>query len=247
MGTSNVRLSKIVAVEKTVKSKSQKSITNTHRKVQKPTLLSGLSRVYQPRDEEGEILPPESTQVQYSAEEAIAEATERLESLFDVVATKDWGNTQASADLVVEGKTLVEDVPVTYLLFLEKQAHDLNTFVSKIPVLDPSENWEWDSNQNCFRTEVVETNRTKKVPRVLVRAEATEHHPAQTEVWHEDIVVGTWKTTKYSGALPKQRKERLLAKVESLLKAIKFAREEANATEVPQKKVGAKILNWLFE
>jgi hypothetical protein len=35
-----------------------------------------------------------------------------------------------------------------------------------------------------------------------VKAEATEKHPAQVEVYHEDVVVGQWKTVKFSGALP---------------------------------------------
>ena len=57
------KLNQIIAIEKGVKSKSFQDLTEAHHAVQKPTLLSGISRVYQPKDEEGEQLPAESTKV----------------------------------------------------------------------------------------------------------------------------------------------------------------------------------------
>ena len=47
------KLNQIIAVEKGVKSKSFQDLTEAHHAVQKPSLLSGISRVYQPKDEEG--------------------------------------------------------------------------------------------------------------------------------------------------------------------------------------------------
>ena len=67
------KLNQIIAVEKGVKSKSLQDITAAHHKVQKPALLAGISRTYQPKDEEGEQLPPESARVQIKAEEALRE------------------------------------------------------------------------------------------------------------------------------------------------------------------------------
>lgn len=52
------KLNQIIAVEKGVKSKSLQDITAAHHKVQKPVPLAGISRTYQPKDEEGEQLPP---------------------------------------------------------------------------------------------------------------------------------------------------------------------------------------------
>ena len=72
---------------------------------------------------------------------------------------------------------LLSDVPVTYLLFLEKQLVDLHTFVRKLPVLDASETWAFDASADCWATEAIQTVRTKKIPRNHVKAEATEHHP----------------------------------------------------------------------
>jgi hypothetical protein len=240
------KLNQIIAVEKGVKSKSFAELTEAHHTVQKPSLLGGLSRVYQPKDEEGEQLPPESTRVQIRAEEVLKEMAATVTRLLDVTATKDYANCAARADVLVDGRTLLADVPVTYLLFLEKQLTDLNTFMKKLPVLDAAESWTFDNSADCWRTEPVRTIRTKKVPRNHVKAEATEHHPAQVEVYYEDVAVGTWSTTKFSGALPAKRVHDLAERVEKLQAAVKFAREEANAAEVSDKKVGDALFGYLF-
>jgi hypothetical protein len=240
------RLNQIVAVEKGIKSRSFQELTEAHHALQKPALLSGISRTYRPKDEEGEQLPPESTRVQIKAEEIIRQTTDILTKLFDVTATKDWANCQAKADVVVDGRALLSQVPITYLLFLEKQLVDLHTFIKKLPVLDASESWTFDASADCWATEPVQTVRTKKIPRNHVKAEATEHHPAQVEVYYEDVTVGYWRTVKFSGALSAQRVNELVERVERLQQAIKFAREEANNQEVEEQKVGEAIFTYLF-
>jgi hypothetical protein len=240
------KLNQIIAIEKGTKSRSLQEITDAHHSLQKAALLSGISRTYRPKDEEGEQLPPESTRVQFKAEDIIRKTVESLTKLFDITATKDWANCKAKANVVVDGKTLLSDVPATYLLFLEKQLVDLHTFIKKLPALDASEAWVFDSSADCWATEPVQTLKTKKVPRNHVKAEATEKHPAQVEVYYEDITVGYWRTVKFSGALPAQRINELLARVERLQEAVKFAREEANNLEVEEQKVGEKVFQYLF-
>jgi hypothetical protein len=184
--------------------------------------------------------------VQVKAEDVLRQIAANLTRLFDVTATKDWANCTARADVVVEGRTLLRDVPVSYLLFLEKQLTDLHTFVKKLPVLDAAESWTFDPSSDWYRTEAVRTLRTKKVPRNHVKAEATEKHPAQVEVYYEDIAVGYWTQTKFSGALPAQRVNELAERVEKLSQAVKFAREEANTFEVTDQRVGEAVFGYLF-
>ncbi|MGH3938182.1 MAG: hypothetical protein ACRDTG_06040 [Pseudonocardiaceae bacterium] len=135
------RLNQIIAVEKGTKNTSYAQVTALHHDAQKTAPLAGISRVYRPRDEEGEQLPPEAVRVQIKADDLIGRLTTTLTRLFDVTATKDWANREATADVVVDGEVLVVDAPVTWLLFLEKQLTDLHTFVTKLPTLDPSEQW----------------------------------------------------------------------------------------------------------
>lgn len=240
------KLNQIIAIEKGVKTSSFQTLTEAHQQVQKVALLSGLSRTYRPKDDEGEQLPPESTRVQVKAEELIRRVSTAIVELLDVTATKDWGNTQARANIVVDGQVILSDVPATYLLFLEKQLVDIHTFITKLPVLDPSETWQYDASTDTYATPPIQTVRTRKIPRNHVKAEATKEHPAQVEVYYEDVSQGTWSTVKYSGALPAQRINELQIRVEKLQQAVKFAREEANNLEVDRQTVGERLLNYIF-
>jgi hypothetical protein len=240
------KLNQIIAIEKSVKSRSFQELTEAHQALQKPALLSGIARNYRPKDEEGEQLPPESTKVQVKADDIIRKTVASLTRLLDVTATKDAANCVAKADVVVDGKVLLPKVPVANLLFLEKQLVDLNTFIRKLPVLDAAESWVFDPSADCWATEPMQTVRTKKIPRNHVKAEATEKHPAQVEVYYEDVTVGTWRTVKFSGALPAKRVNELLERVEKLQQAVKFAREEANNAEVTDVKVGDAFFGYLF-
>jgi uncharacterized protein YfkK (UPF0435 family) len=241
------KLNQIIAIEKSVKSQSLRELTDAHKMLQKDALLSGIARTYRPRDDEGDQLPPESTRVQVRTNDVIEKTVDILTKLFDVTATKDWANGTALADVVVDGEKLLEKVPVTYLLFLEKQLTDLHTFVKNLPTLDPSEVWGFDGATDAYATEPVQTTKTKKIPRNHVKAEATKEHPAQVEVYYEDVIVGTWQTIKYSGAMPASRVAELLERVRKLQDAVKFAREEANGIEVSEQKIGAKIFDFIFK
>lgn len=240
------RLNQIIAIETGLKSRWEGDKTELHKQAQKPTLFNGLSRTYRPLEENGEMQPAEHVKVQLSAKDVFDRLRGRLTELLDATATRDYGNCKAVADVVVDGKPLLKAVPVTYLLWLEKQLIDLYTFIGKMPTLDPAERWTKDANLGLYMTPTQQTNRTKKLPRVITKAAATKEHPAQTEVFAEDVVVGQWDLTKFSGALPEPEQRALLAKVEKLQKAVKFAREEANVIEVDRQRVGDTIFGWLF-
>ena len=242
----NSKLCQIIAVENGQKTRTADRKTKAYHLLQKGSLLDGLSKTYSPYQEGGEAFPSETTLVQVRVDEVVKDIREALLELFDITATKDWANCEARADIVVGGQVLVSQAPITYILFLEKQLEDIRTFCLKLPTLDPTEEWHWDENQNCFATKMQSRVKTKKMPRVLRKAEATKEHPEQVEVWHEDVGVGTWNEIKYSGAITAQRVKELVDRVEKLQRAVKFAREEANQIEVSVQKVGDPILNYLL-
>ena len=245
------KLCQIIAVETSVKTRVENELTEAHKALQKNELFNGLARRYTPRDDDpsrpaGEKLPDEDKKVQFKAEEIIKTTAEKLTELFDVNAIREYGNTEAKADVSVDGKVLLKDVPVTYLLFLEKKLVDMLTFVRKLPVLDAGENWTKNEAMDLFASGKAGTARTKKIVRPLVLAEATKEHPAQVKETTEDVFVGTWETTKYSSALTASRQNELIHRVVTLQKAVKFAREQANSMEVKEQKIGHTIFGYLF-
>jgi hypothetical protein len=173
------------------------------------------------------------------------EANDLFVSLLDVIYTQDTGNLVATADVVVDGKIIASELPITYLLFLEKQLTDILSVINKLPIMDEADEWTYDENRGCYVTEPTVSNRTKKVPRILVKAEATDKHPAQVEVYHEDVKIGEWSATKLSSAIPADKKKAMVARVVALQDAVKVAREKANSTEIEQKKVGENILKYI--
>lgn len=240
------KLNQIVAVENGEKTRVLNEETVLHREVQKLPLLSGISRTYAKKDDDGDDLPAESTRVQVNAEEVLEKLGSTLSNLFDITLTKEVANTKASADVVVDGKTILKNVPVTYLLFLEKQLVRLRTFVTKLPVLDPAQTWSKDPNTGVWATAATQTTKTKKVLRNHVKHPGDQFHAPQVELFHEDVIVGTWTKVEYSGAVPQTRVAELVERVDALSKAVKFAREEANNTDVNDEKAGKLVFDYLF-
>jgi hypothetical protein len=240
------KLNQVIAVASGRKADVAKVVTELYHILQKESLFDGISRTYKPRAEDGEALPAESKHVQKKAPELIKEATDAWTELYDVTLTQDRGNCQARADVVVDGRVVLREVPVTTLLFLEKQLHEVATFVGKLPVPDPAAKWEYDQRQDCLATVPTQTVRTKKVPKAFIKYEATKEHPAQVEVFHEDVVVGDWTTIQYTGRIGGREKNEILVRLKKLQDAVKVARESANAIEVEPQKMAQAIFHFIF-
>lgn len=241
------KLHQVLAAEKGVKADGYAVLNRVQHLIQKPALLMGVTRNYRPLTDGDVQLPPEVTRVQVRASDAIKDLTAVLTRMFDVVLTHEAANQVAKADVVVPGVgVLASQVPVTYLLYLEKQLIDLRTLVEHLPVLDPSEEWTFDTTTNSWRTPVTSSVRREKRKVVLVRYEATDKHPAQTEVYDDDVAVGTWDTVRESGALPQSAVNAMWERIGQVLEAVRVARQTANAIEVTQLEAGAVVLGYVF-
>jgi len=240
------KLNQVIALEKGTKQRTNDTITALHKISQQPTLFNGFSKTYRPKDEDGLVQPPQGQKVAYRAEEILDTVSKTLIGLLDVSATKDWGNQQASADIVVDGQVIVDKVPATYLLFLEKQLVTLRTFIEKMVELDDTLDWSVDPSSGLYRTDPVENTSSTKLQEPIVLYPATDKHPAQTQLITKDVVVGFWTMTKFSGALPSTRKKVLLDRVQKLLDATKVALEEANTLSIEEKRVGAAVMGYIF-
>jgi hypothetical protein len=241
------QLNQIVAAEKGQKSRINNDVTAVYHNLQKPALYGGFSKTYKPRDEEGDRYPDEGVVVQRHVADDLNLVATKLSQLIDVTLTKDVANTQARGSIRLPGEdTPFLTAPVPFLLFLEKQLVDFRTMISKVPTLDPSEVWELDYDTALYRTQPVGSFKTKKVPQVLVKYPATDRHPAQTEVFTSDEIVGEWTTTKLSGAMSRARRDELLERVNVFIDAVKHAVEEANRHEVTQQTAGKFVFDRLL-
>lgn len=240
------KLCQVVAIQTAKRPITQSKVTELYRRIQKQDLFNGFVRRYTPKDEEGEVLPDENKRIQATVDKCLEDFANTLGEMLDTVLTVDVANTNAVADITVDGYLIASRVPVTHLLFLEKQLVDIRSFLSSLPVLDPASSWVDDGKNDYWRAEPVTTVRTKKIRKSFVAAPATDKHPAQVEVYTEDEPVGTWTKTDISGAIPSTEKEGMISKVNNLIEAVKAAREEANATEVVRAEIGESLFSYLL-
>lgn len=245
-GGRKTKLNQILAIEKGIKTRVYRETTDLYKATQKPDLVNGFRKRFEPNEEGGETYPPESKVIQFTFQDVFKTVQAGMEELIDITGTKDWANTQARADVIVDNKVLIANVPATHLLFLEKQLQDMHTFVDKMVTLDPAEEWTWNAESGYHRTGEVSTHRTKKVQKGLQLSPPTKEHPAQTQMITVDEIIGFWKTVKISGALPRATKKKLLARIEKLKHAVVTAREEANNTEVQHQHHGKAVMDFIF-
>lgn len=240
------KLNQIVAIESGIKTETGRNISDIYKTIQKENLFNGFVKKYTPKDDEGDIYPDEQVSIVGNIKSIIDEFQKNIGKLLDITLTKDVGNTEAFSDIVVDGNVVLESVPVTYLLSLEKQLIDIKTFISKLPILDESEEWWFDEQSSIWKTNGVKTNKTKKISKPIVLYEATKEHPAQVQLAQEDIIIGAWNTIKMSSCIKSSERIKMLENVTKLLEAVKFARERANSIAV-EKKTAETLLNYIFK
>lgn len=252
------RLNQLIAIEVGVKDDAARAYTGAKRVLAAdPAAFDGRTRTYRPRtvDEVGtgvriEDRPDQSVKVQINAEDVLTDLARSLQRLFDVTLSKEDADTHARADVVVrwagESTTLLADVPVTYLLFLEKQVNKIKDVVGALPLLNPALDWDEDGNTGLWRTPVDVTASSKKIPRNHVRFAGDEHHEPQVDVWQEDVIVGDWHQVIFSGAVSAKRKKALFDRLDALLRAVISAREEANSIGVQDREAGKTVLAWIL-
>jgi hypothetical protein len=245
-------LGQAAAVEKDIREKTNGKVTEVHRLVQKPELLTGQTRDYTPlveTDNGAEQLPSIRERVQFTVHEVIDLIRDELATMFDATASKDWtnaGDTGARADVRVGEIVLIELAPVPYLLWLEHQLENLEKFADKLPTHDPSSEWELVDDRGVYRSRPTETMRQVQQPMSRVIAPGDQWHAAQVQAWQEQVPVGRWTIRKLTGSIPVAARASMLRRIRELQRAVDIAREEANRTEVEHPAFGAGLVSYVF-
>lgn len=243
-----LKLHQLLAISEGVKSRVSRAKTEIYKLIQKRDLFFGLEKNYRPNTEDGYIYPSEKKLVQATVKEQIQAFANLTIDLYDTIATLDKTNQSAVGDIIVNGTTIASNVPVSTLLFLEKQITDFKTFFENLPVLDSAEKWSVDPNTGLYESEVRNTNKTKKITDwKVIDGTMTDKHPAQIKEYSQDINEGVWSQVLYSGAVYQTTKNALVRKAEQLLEAVVVAREGANSIEIIEFNIGKDLTSFLLE
>lgn len=240
-----MKLNQIIALVQGKKARVAKYMTTVHHGWHKDR-IAGISRTYSPLADDGEQFPPESRVVQARVGTELNKLQKQLSDLYDVVATQEMANTMAIGAITVKGEKILEKVPITILLFLEKQLTDLKTLAQNLPTLPTDKAWTWDEAKNCWATQPEQTVKTQKLVVPIVKYDATPEHPAQTDLISKDKTIGHWSIIHLSGALPETERDAIVERIENLQDAVKVAREEANGMTTESCNIGEFIFNYIF-
>lgn len=174
---------------------------------------------------------------------------------WDAFLQKEATNQVAKADLIVDGETLVEQMPAAFYLGMEKELKQLRKMYEAIPTLAPGTKWEpdpmsvaADGSKGVYRNANPETKiKTKQTIAHKVIVQATKEHPAQVEKWTDQEPVGTFTLEVVSGMISPSEKSALLGRVSKLIDAVKRARMRANDQEVVKVAIGKTLMKYIHD
>jgi hypothetical protein len=173
-----------------------------------------------------------------------------IAKLYDALLQQESTNQQAVADLVVDGKVLLEKVPATFLLNMEKRLVALREVLLHTPTLASGRTWVLDEQKgtHIYRDQHPEkVYKTRKDIVFKVVYEATKEHPAQIEKWTDTREIGMYTREVWCSMLSSADKSQMLSRLDNLLHNVRRARQRANNTDVVKTTIGDKIFDYIFQ
>lgn len=244
------KLNEVVAVVKDRKTAGLEALTSANKLFQKSSSFLGQSRSYTPLNDADETLPSENKPLQFTVPEIINQIQDPFTRMLDVTRLQDEGNMLARASVTINGSTILNDVPATHLLWLERALTNMHTMISNLPTLDAAQEWAPTNNRpGEYRSSPTQTTRTRKDQVPIVKYPATEKHAAQTELITKDVNVGTWNTSYLSGAITISHRNTILSRITELRDAVRIAREQANSTPIDNslsESEGSILFDYIF-
>lgn len=177
----------------------------------------------------------------------LAYTWDSLIQYWDAVAQKERTNQEARADVVVNGTVVMTGVPVTFLLGLESKLKRVREIYEGIPTLEPNIKWEPAPNigENVMVAPSVTTLKTQKETDYRTVAPATDKHQAQVVPVEKVANIGSYTDTRTSGLVTPAQKSDWLERIDTLLRAVKQARQRANETPLIDIHVGSTIMKFI--
>lgn len=173
---------------------------------------------------------------------------ESIIKYYDVIAQKEVGNQSTHADVIINGEVILSNMPATLLLGLESRLKKVREMYLTIPTLAPGTEWVSDESigEGVFRAKYPEIrHRTEKTVEHKIIVQPTKEHPAQVEKWTSSVPVGNFTTDRWCGMISPAKKSQLLDRIDTLIEAVKQARQRANEVQLENVKVGEIIKNFI--
>jgi hypothetical protein len=249
------KLHEVLAVEKDLQGQANAIMTETAGLFAKQTAFNGSITTRVPFNEaEAHLGSEDREEVVTSVDERLEWTAQAVSRWLDVVLQKEATNQVAKADIKVGDRVIAQDVPATMLLGLETKLATFRTAVAAMPTLDSKRSWVHDATgkKGIWKTEFPDSQiQTRKVIEPIVLAEAVIKDgvgiPAQVKEVSKDIPFAKVTKTLFSGAVTSARKAEILGRIDTLIRAVKQARQRANNVDVVPAKIGDSLFGFILE
>lgn len=242
-------LHEILAVVGDLKGAKEKIATETIKTFGKPSMFTGMTKNLNMFAEERKQEETDEHQaMQTTVMEKLNYMKESAIRYWDAKFQKELGGQMAKADVIIDGTTLIEGLPVLLLLEMESELKELRKIYEAIPTLESKIDWEPapDIGDGVYKSKFpVVSNKTEKTYEHKVIVPPTDKHPAQIREWTEDKPIGQYSTKTWSGMVNPAEKSKLLGKLDKILRAFKQARQRANKQELSKEQFASKVFDFI--
>lgn len=239
------KLYELLAVEPDLRQQASAELTRVKELFSKGTgKLLGQVISFHGITENAQELPDEVTQLATTVDDELRALAEVFGRYMNVTIQKEDANANTKAEVGNEFDFL-NGLPAPALLNLESRLEDIKKVYVSIPVLDPSERWNFSDDLGCFVSDLRTAFRTAKVPKAFVAYDATEEHPAQVETFTEDVPTHRRETIVYSGSLTVAEKRVRIERINVLIRSVRQARQRANDIEVDSFNIADMIFEYI--
>lgn len=243
------KMHELLAVESSVTANFQRDLEETLKVLSRPDVFQKqvAEKVFF-AEEDQKLNVSETKDITTTVPERLTWFSKAANSYFDVMLQKDRTNANAKADLALDdGTVLAKDLPATTLLSLESKLQEIRKVLVAAPTLPSGVVWEFNASEGLWQTkEPTITFQTKKTAKAVVLYEATKEHPAQVKEVFEDVPVAKITKNTYNGMITSAQKAEMLGRLDTLLKAVKQARQRANNVDADTSKIGAVLTKYLL-
>jgi len=244
------KLHELLAVEDDLKNIYMASLKEAEKDFKnKVHLFIGFHRHLDMIEDGYPSVPDDQQQMTTTVNDKLDYVFEKGARYIDAVVQKESTNQLAVADVIVDGKTIAEKVPATFLLGMEAKLKTIRDVLLQIPTLPAGVECEKDETLGTYvykRKNPEVKMKTAKTFQHKVLYEATDKHPAQIEKWEETKDVGKFIKDMWFGLPSPADKAAILTRVDKLYHAVKKARQKANNIEVNKINIGKDFFDYIL-
>jgi hypothetical protein len=243
--STQTKLYELLAVETDLKKKAADQLKDTTNLFAHSEKFIGQTISPHALNADDPELPVEKAEMAFTVHGELKKVGDVFGDFMDVTVQKEMTNATTNADVLIEDVVFLKGMTATALLNLESRLEELKKVYEAIPTVDMTEVWEYIGGQGVYVSERRISFRTKKVMRNHVLAQADQYHPAQVQVYTEEVPVYRVEKVLTSGMIEPIEKKDKLDRIDKLARAVKQARQRANDTEITDIEVASKIFKYI--